>query len=413
MDRVFPREYIPSGPSESMRIRAFAEEKLRSLTSEDNVSLTRDRIKFLAWMEGISNDILGIGGPSTTAVPPKSSQLHAQLSSSSSSSSFSDFPPSANGGSDTHPLPYTSLIGEMREPSTTSLSKLKSMRSSLTQAYGVKVPKIHQQPEFKQQFTIVKETEEEEEGREEIGGTASVGGGGLRECSIEQGQQEQQEHQHQHHQQYQRSALLPSPLNIRASSDLVGDRTAISTSFSSLPNSPLRHGDKTTAEGVMTKERIEINFIGKENLQESLFVNSKVVALESSEELISKTKSLQPTYSSLPRLSTAQSPSSSPPSSPVPTRGGGGGTKTASMMTSSGSFEVDCSGSWKGGSSSSQEKSLSPLPFARSASPPPPQSSSAATFSSSSSSSSSLETQKSLDLSGLTIERFKELTGHY
>ena len=52
----FPKEYQPNGPSESMRVRAFAEDKLRSLTTGDNSHLIRDRAKFLAWLEGVSNE---------------------------------------------------------------------------------------------------------------------------------------------------------------------------------------------------------------------------------------------------------------------------------------------------------------------------------------------------------------------
>jgi len=117
-------EYVPSGPSDSARVRSFAEGKMRALGESD---LVDDKYRFGEWMTALNNELLGVavkGGPKERL--PRKKGVYVLGGDGSNGGAGSTHAGSAAAG----PMPITS---EMRNPGLSGLSQLREMRERLAQ----------------------------------------------------------------------------------------------------------------------------------------------------------------------------------------------------------------------------------------------------------------------------------------
>ena len=118
---------MPSGPSDQARVRNFSDDKLRQLV--DSPHLMADKLKFMAWLEGLTNDILGITSERSTPTSRLGRAIATTASSSSSSSSSS----ASSAMDDLDEERYVSqhISADMREPSFAALGKLQQIRANV------------------------------------------------------------------------------------------------------------------------------------------------------------------------------------------------------------------------------------------------------------------------------------------
>ena len=122
--RLGDDSYVPRGPAESGRIRAYADAKLRHLSQAHDV--LNDKTKFMKYMETLTNDILGVGSrcASPTAKVGRPAAQEQQLApSSSSSSEQSAYVPQV-------------ISNDMREASYSALGKLQQIRRNVATMLG-------------------------------------------------------------------------------------------------------------------------------------------------------------------------------------------------------------------------------------------------------------------------------------
>lgn len=116
--------FLPSGPAESPRIRAFAE---RSLTSMPPVNL-RDKAKYLQWMERLTDHMLG-----------KDEERERKQREAAKAKSMTQTPPSSSSGaigsasSDAADMAMdmNRITADMKIASLSSLGKIRKLRSSV------------------------------------------------------------------------------------------------------------------------------------------------------------------------------------------------------------------------------------------------------------------------------------------
>lgn len=108
-------------------MRKFSDDKLRQLV--DSPHLMADKLKFMAWLEGLTNDILGITSERATPTSRLGRAIATTASSSSSSSSSS----ASSAMEDLDEEKYVSqhISADMREPSFAALGKLQQIRANV------------------------------------------------------------------------------------------------------------------------------------------------------------------------------------------------------------------------------------------------------------------------------------------
>lgn len=118
--------YVPKGPAESGRIRAYAEAKLRHLSQAHDV--LNDKTKFMLYMESLTNDILGVGSRRTTPTAKVGTSVAREHQTAPSSSSSSSSEQSAY-------VPQV-ISNDMREASYSALGKLQQIRRNVATVIG-------------------------------------------------------------------------------------------------------------------------------------------------------------------------------------------------------------------------------------------------------------------------------------
>ena len=116
--------YVPSGPSDSARVRSFAEAKLKSLGESE---VGADKHRFWEWMTALNNELLGI----TSVNGPKE-----RLPKKGVTVLGGDEVVLGGHGAATSVGSALPITSEMRNPSLSGLTQLKELRSKIAAAGG-------------------------------------------------------------------------------------------------------------------------------------------------------------------------------------------------------------------------------------------------------------------------------------
>jgi len=119
-------EYVPKGPCEVAKVRHFAELKLRQVLEAPQ--LLNDKTRFLNYMEGLTNDILGVGNERSSAT------ARAGKPQGGGPSLIQEAV--VGGGASYSGYVAEPISADLREPSYTALSKLQHIRQNVAAMLG-------------------------------------------------------------------------------------------------------------------------------------------------------------------------------------------------------------------------------------------------------------------------------------
>ena len=130
--------FKPLGPSESSKIRLYAEQQLRLLNQ--NESLNSDKTRYSEWMTGLTNELLGMSllnknNHSNRNVPKKGFAIVAGSNTNTSNNQNLNTV-NMNKRFDHTTLKVQSVTDDMRRASLSSLEKLQALRENIAIASG-------------------------------------------------------------------------------------------------------------------------------------------------------------------------------------------------------------------------------------------------------------------------------------